>query len=72
MTLLNQFKLEGKGEAIFDIPYMIKIHAENMKNNVGALWDLSAKKLSQSSPICNLNENESDRQILNIFFIFLA
>ena len=30
-------KLEGKDEASFDTPFMIPIHAESMKKNVGAL-----------------------------------
>jgi hypothetical protein len=30
-------KLEGKGEARFDIPFIIQCHAEIMKKIVGAL-----------------------------------
>ena len=30
-------KMEGKGEASFDTPFMIQSHAESMKKIVGAL-----------------------------------
>ena len=36
-------KLEGKGGASFDIPFMIQSHAESMKKILGALQDLPAK-----------------------------
>ena len=36
-------KLEGKDEASFDTPYMMKSHAESMKEIAGALQDLPAK-----------------------------
>ena len=35
-------KLESKGEAIFDTPFIIQNHAENMKKILGALWNLPA------------------------------
>ena len=37
-TVRNKWeKLEHKGEAIFDIPFMIQSHAESMKKILGAL-----------------------------------
>jgi hypothetical protein len=35
--------MELKGEAIFDIPFMIQSHAESMKKILGARLDLPAK-----------------------------
>ena len=35
-------KLECKGEASFDTPFMIQSHAESIKKIVGALKDLPA------------------------------
>jgi hypothetical protein len=34
---ISMKKLEGKGEASFDTPFMIQSHAESMKEIVGAL-----------------------------------
>jgi hypothetical protein len=42
MVRNKQEKFEGKGETIFDTPFMIQSHAENMKKIVGVLLDLSA------------------------------
>ena len=44
-------KLKGKGEARFDIPFMIQSHAESMKKIMRALQNLPANQHSQSSPI---------------------
>ena len=38
-------KLERKGEASFDTPFMIQSHAESMKTIVGDLPDLQANVL---------------------------
>ena len=44
-------KCEHIGKAIFDITFMIQSHAESMKKIIGALRDLQANLLSQTSPI---------------------
>ena len=45
-NLLNRTKkhkkLEGRGEASFDIPFMIQSHAESLKKIVAALLGLPA------------------------------
>ena len=41
--------MEHKGEAIFDIPFMIQSHAESMKKILGAIQDLPANQHSQFS-----------------------
>ena len=42
-------KLEHIDKVIFDIPFMTLSHAESLKKILGAVWELPAKKHSQSS-----------------------
>ena len=41
-------KLEGKGEAIFDAPFIIQSHVENMKKILGALCKLPTMYVPES------------------------
>ena len=47
LTVRNKHKkLDRKGEASFDIQFMIKRHAESLEKIMGALYDLPAKGTS--------------------------